>query len=247
MTGAEHKQTAIEPRKPLWVRVLPLLLVVAAFAAVFIFGLDEFLSFEMLKNHRKTVMEWYVDNHFVAIISMILIYALVVALSIPGAVWLSLGAGFLMGTVVSTIVVVFAATLGALGIFLIARYTLADFFHEKAGATMRKMEQGFQENALSYLLVLRLVPLFPFWLVNLVPALLGVPTRTFVIGTFLGIIPGTAVFCSIGNGLGAVFDRGDMPDLDIIFSMEVFGPLLGLACLSLLPVVYKKMKKQKDG
>ena len=80
MTGAEHKQTAIEPRKPLWVRVLPLLLVVAAFAAVFIFGLDEFLSFEMLKNHRKTVMEWYVDNHFVAIISMILIYALVVAL-----------------------------------------------------------------------------------------------------------------------------------------------------------------------
>jgi uncharacterized membrane protein YdjX (TVP38/TMEM64 family) len=93
-------------------------------------------------------------------------------------------------------------------------------------------------------LVPRLVPLFPFWLVNLVPALLGVPARNFVIGTFFGIIPGTAVFCSIGNGLGAVIDRGEMPDLNTVFQPEIIGPLLALAVLSLIPVVYKKMRKQ---
>jgi len=246
MTGADTTPTERDTAKPLWVRLLPLLIVAGALASVFYFGMDDYLSFETLKNHRMTAMDWYDDYHLIAIVSFILVYALVVALSVPGAVWLSLTAGFMMGTVVATIVVVFAATLGALGIFLIARYALADFFHDKAGATIRKMEEGFQEDALSYLLVLRLVPLVPFWLVNLVPALMGVPARTFVIGTFFGIIPGTAVFSSIGSGLGAVFDRGEMPDLNIIFRPEVFGPLLGLSLLSLLPVVYKKMKKQKN-
>lgn len=247
MTAAEHPQNRRQTRKPPWTRVLPLVLVAAAFASVFFFGLDDYLNFEMLRDNRKTALGWYQNNQILAAVSFVLVYALLVALSVPGAVWLSLAAGFMMGTVVSTILVVFAATLGALGIFLIARYALAGFFHEKTGAAGRKMERGFQENALSYLLVLRLVPLFPFWMVNLVPALLGVPARTFVIGTFFGIIPGTVVFCSIGSGLGAVFDRGEMPDLNIVFQPEIFGPLLGLALLSLVPVVYKKVRKQKDG
>jgi len=243
MTGSEDPQDREQVKKPLLRRLAPLLAVVAAIIAVFALGLDDYLSFEMLKNNRETALEWYGRNRVLAVVSFICVYALVVGLSVPGAVWLSLGAGFLFGTVLATITVVFAATLGALGIFLIARYALADFFHEKAGAAGRKMEAGFRENALSYLLVLRLVPLFPFWLVNLVPALLGITTRTFLIGTFFGIIPGTAVFCSIGNGLGAVFDRGETPDPNIIFQPEIFGPLLGLSALSLLPVIYKKMKK----
>ncbi len=247
MTASEHLHNQRRTRTPPWTRVLPLLLVAAAFASVFIFGLDDYLSFEILRDNRKAALGWYRNNQILAAVYFVLGYALVVALSVPGAVWLSLAAGFMMGTVVASILVVFAATLGALGIFLIARYALADFFHQKAGAAGRKMEQGFQENALSYLLVLRLVPLFPFWLVNLVPALLGVPARTFVLGTFFGIIPGTVVFCSIGSGLGAVFDRGEMPDLNIVFQPEIIGPLLGLALLSLVPVVYKKLKKQKDG
>jgi len=107
------------------------------------------------------------------------------------------------------------------------------------------MERGFQENALSYLLVLRLVPIFPFWVVNLVPALLGVPARTFVIGTFFGIIPGTAVYSSVGNGLGAVFDSGGRPDLGIIFEPQVFAPLVALAALSLVPVIYKRVKARQ--
>ena len=243
MTGSEHPEDGEKMKKPLLLRLAPLGVVCAAIAAVFIFGLDDYLSFEILKNNRQTALEWYGQNRVMASVSFVAFYAMVVALSVPGAVWLSLAAGFIFGTARATVVVVFSATLGALGIFFIAKYALADFFHEKAGKAGRKMEKGFRENALSYLLVLRLVPLFPFWLVNLVPALLGVPTRTFVIGTFFGIIPGTVVFCSIGNGLGAVFDRGEMPDLKIIFQPEIFGPLLGLAVLSLIPVIYKRMKK----
>lgn len=244
MTATVNEEPGDQSNKALWKRLWPLVLVVSALAGVFILDLDDYLSFEMLKNNRETALDWYGHNRILAVAGFVVLYALVVALSVPGAAWLSLAAGFLMGTVAATVMVVFAATLGALGIFLIARYALADFFHEKAGAAGRKMEAGFQENALSYLLVLRLVPLFPFWLVNLAPALLGVPARTFVIGTFFGIIPGTAVFCSMGNGLGAVFDQGGMPDLNIIFQPEIFGPLLGLAVLSLLPIVFKKMKKQ---
>jgi uncharacterized membrane protein YdjX (TVP38/TMEM64 family) len=109
------------------------------------------------------------------------------------------------------------------------------------------MEAGFRENALSYLLVLRLVPLFPFWLVNLVPAFLGVNLRTYVIGTFFGIIPGTFVFASIGNGLGSVLDQGKTPDLGIIFRVDILAPLIGLAVLALIPVGYKWYQARKSG
>ena len=106
------------------------------------------------------------------------------------------------------------------------------------------MEDGFRDNALSYMLFLRLVPLFPFWLVNLVPAFLGVPLGTYVLGTFLGIIPGTVVYCLVGNGLGAVFDRGGEPDLSLIFEPQILAPIVGLAVLSLIPIVYKKVKRR---
>jgi len=231
-----------EKPTPLWARLLPLIVIGAGIAAFFIFGLDQYLSFESLRDHRQHLLDWYEQNQMMAVVSFIGIYILVVAFSVPGASWMSLGAGFLFGTVQATLYVVFAATIGALAVFLVARYALADFLHKKTGEMTRKMEDGFKENALSYLLVLRLVPLFPFWLVNLVPAFLGVPARTFVIGTFFGIIPGTAVFCSVGNGLGAVFEAGGTPDLGIIFEPQILGPILGLAVLSLIPIVYKKMK-----
>ena len=110
------------------------------------------------------------------------------------------------------------------------------------GTAARRMEAGFKANALSYLLFLRLVPVFPFWLVNLVPAFLGVPLRTYAIGTLIGIVPGSAVYCSVGNGLGAVFDAGGRPDLGIIFKPEILGPIIGLAVLSLVPIIYKRLK-----
>ncbi len=226
-------------------RLAPLAVVITGIVGFFALGYDEYLSFEMLSAHHHDLMVWTEDNRLLAVVSFMVVYALVVAFSLPGAVWMTLAGGFLFGTVETVIYVVFAATAGATVIFLIARYAFADFFHAKAGDAVHRMEEGFQENALSYLLVLRLVPLFPFWLVNLVPAILGVPTRTYVIGTFLGIIPGTAVYSSVGNGLGMVFEKGGMPDLNIIFEPQVLGPIIGLAVLSLIPIVYKKYKTAK--
>ena len=107
------------------------------------------------------------------------------------------------------------------------------------------MEEGFRRDALSYLLVLRLIPIFPFWLVNIVPAFLGVPLRTYVLGTFVGIIPGSFVYASVGNGLGAVFDAGGTPDLGIIFAPAILLPIVGLAVLALLPIVYRRFKARK--
>jgi uncharacterized membrane protein YdjX (TVP38/TMEM64 family) len=179
-------------------------------------------------------------------LTFVAIYVLVVAFSLPGAVWMTIGGGFVFGAASAAVYVIVAATLGASAIFLVARYALGDVLRAKAGPAMRRMEAGFRENALSYLLVLRLVPLFPFWLVNLVPAFLGVPLRTFVIGTFVGIIPGSVVYCLVGNGLGAVFDAGETPDLGIIFEPEILAPIVGLAVLSVVPVVYKRLRRTKS-
>ena len=137
---------------------------------------------------------------------------------------------------------VVAATVGATVVFLIARSMIGNILRAKAEPALRKMERGFQENALSYLLVLRLIPLFPFWLVNLVPALLGVSLRTYVIGTFLGIIPGVLVFAFAGAGLGSVFDTTESFSLASFLTPEVITALAGLSVLSLAPVVYKKLR-----
>jgi uncharacterized membrane protein YdjX (TVP38/TMEM64 family) len=127
-------------------------------------------------------------------------------------------------------------------VFIAARYALGDYLRNKAGPTVRKLEGGFRKNALSYLLFLRLTPVVPFWLVNLVPAFLGVRLSTFIIGTFFGIIPLTAVFASVGNGLGAVIDAGRKPDLSIVFDPAIVGPIFGLAMIALLPAAYKSIK-----
>ena len=130
-----------------------------------------------------------------------LIYATAIALSIPGGAILTMTGGFLFGVAAATLYAVIAATLGATVVFLIAKTALGDTLREKAGPAMRRMEAGFRENALNYLLFLRLIPVFPFWLVNLVSAFLGVPLRTYVVATAVGIIPGTLVYASVGNGL----------------------------------------------
>ncbi len=226
-------------------RLVPIALIVAGLAAFFLLGGNKYLSFSMLSEHRETIMTWYTDNKILSIGLFWVVYAVAVAFSLPGAVWLTLVGGFIFGTWGSLIIVVTAATVGSVFIFLAARYACADFFHAKAGPMAHRMEEGFRENALSYLLFLRLVPVFPFWLVNLVPAVLGVPLKTYFIGTLIGIIPGSFVFCSVGNGLGALLEKGEMPDLGIIFEPPVLVPMIGLAVLSLIPIIHKKIKARK--
>ncbi|MEQ8355735.1 MAG: VTT domain-containing protein [Kiloniellaceae bacterium] len=175
-----------------------------------------------------------------------LLYAAATALSLPGGLVLTVAGGFLFGVALGTAYVVVAATLGATAVFLIARSALGDLFRAKAGPFAQRMEEGFRENALSYMLMLRLIPLFPFFVVNLAPAFLGVPLRTYVAGTFFGIIPGTLVFILAGAGLGSVFDQGGGLTLEKVLTPQIITGLVGLSLLSLLPVVYKRMRARRE-
>lgn len=223
-------------------RLIPLLVLVAGLVAFFALGLHRYISFEVLRDNREALLNWVQQNGLLAALVYMAIYAVAVAFSLPGGLVLSITGGFLFGTIFGSLYIVIGATVGATALFIIAKSALGDFLRAKAGPWLQKMEEGFRENALSYLLVLRLVPLFPFFVVNLVPAFLGVPLTTYVIGTFFGIIPGVFVFASVGAGLGSIFDKGESFSAAGILTPQIMIALIGLAVLALIPVVYKKMK-----
>jgi uncharacterized membrane protein YdjX (TVP38/TMEM64 family) len=226
-------------------RLAPLAILLAAIVAFFALGLHHYLSFETLRQHREQLLALVGQHPVLAPLAFMAAYAAVIALSVPGGAILTIAGGFLFGLLPATLYVVVGATIGATLVFLIARSALGDALRARAGPRIRRMEQGFRADALSYLLVLRLIPIFPFWLVNIVPAFLGVGLRTYVLGTFIGIIPGSFVYASVGNGLGAVFEAGQTPDLGIIFQPAILLPIVGLAVLALLPVAYRKYKARR--
>ena len=228
-------------------RFLPLIAVAAAVAAAFAFGVGDYLSFEALRDNRDVLMALVKDHALLAVLGFVALYAVSTALSLPGGAILSIAGGFLFGSIFGTAWIVIGATLGAVGIFLAARTALGDALKAKAGPWLKKMEAGFQDNAFSYLLVLRLVPIFPFFVVNLVPAFLGVGLRTFSIATVLGIIPGAFVFASVGAGLGSVFEQGETFSPSAALTPEVITALVGLAILALVPVGYEKLKARRAG
>ncbi len=228
-------------------RWLPLIVLLLLLTMAIYFRWYQYFSFSSLKDHRQLLLSWSEQHFLWLVVGFIMLYTIAVACSIPGATFLTLTAGFLFGPLLGTTLTVFSATLGAFLVFLAVELALRDWFMKKTSRWIKGMEQGFKDNAFSYLLVLRLVPLFPFWLVNIVPALLGVSKRTFVFATFIGIIPGSFVYVLVGNGLGHIFDANQTPNLRIIFDAKVLLPLLGLALLSLLPVVYKFVKRKKNG
>jgi uncharacterized membrane protein YdjX (TVP38/TMEM64 family) len=229
-------------------RILILIVFIAAIALVFLTGVKDYLTLDALSDNRARLLEFVAANAVQAVVIYMAVYIAAVALSVPGAIWLTIAGGFIFGPIAATLYIVVAATIGATIIFLIARYVLGDMLRAKAGPALQKMEAGFQANALSYLLVLRLVPLFPFFLVNLVPAFLGVPLRTFIIGTFIGIIPGTFVYATVGAGLGDALDAGATVDPGAVLRQPtVIGALVGLALLALVPVIYRRMKSRAAG
>ena len=219
-------------------RLLPLAVLVA-------FDLHHFLGFEALKENRKWLL-LQVDQHaVVTALAFLGIYTLVVAFSVPGASFMTIAGGFLFGQTLATAYVLVGASVGASIVFLAAKTALGNVLHERAGPWMQKMEAGFQENAFNYLLVLRLIPLFPFFVVNLVPAILGMRLAPYFLATAIGIVPGTFVYATVGAGLGSIFDSGDAFTTKGILTPEIVTALIGMAVLSLLPVIYKKIKASK--
>ena len=227
-------------------RVVPLVLLAVGLPAFFVFDLNQYVSLDALKTHRETLQSWVVNYGVLTAAIFVLVYALAVAFSVPGAVFITIAGGFMFGPYLGTVYVVVGATIGAVGVFLAAKYALGDVLRARAGPAIKRMEAGFRENEMSYLLILRLVPLFPFWLVNLVPAFLGVSLRTYTIGTLLGIIPGAFVYALVGDGAGAVLDAGGDLNLGIIFEPRFLAPIIGLAVLACIPIVYKKIRGRKD-
>jgi uncharacterized membrane protein YdjX (TVP38/TMEM64 family) len=226
-------------------RLWPLGALTLAIVVVFALDLDSYLTFEALRTHRATLSAFVADHVVLAALVFFVVYTLAITLSVPGGAVLTITGGFMFGSLLASALVVVAATLGATLLFLIAKTALGDPLRARAGPFLKRMEAGFQEDALNYLLVLRLIPLFPFWIVNLVPAFLGVPLGTYVLGTFVGIIPGSFVFASVGAGIGSVLDSGEEFSPASVLTPQILIALIGLAVLALLPVVYKRLKARR--
>jgi len=241
-------QTDSDPaRKHPVLRHVPLALIILV-AAVGAFTLRDYLSFDTLRENREALLA-YRDAHFALMaLGFIVIYFVIVAFSLPGAAVASVTGGFLFGIIWGTAFNVVAASLGAVAIFQAARMGLGKSLAARMDAsdgTLKRIKDGLNENEISVLFLLRLVPAVPFFVANLLPALVGVKFRNFVITTVLGIIPGAIVFTWIGVGLGEVFDRGDSPDLSLLWEPQIIGPLLGLSALAALPIVIKAVRGKK--
>jgi uncharacterized membrane protein YdjX (TVP38/TMEM64 family) len=228
--------------RAIWSRWLPLALVAAAIAAALLFRVDSFLTLDTLAANREWLLAEVEHLGALAPLVFVVVYAVVTALSIPAASVLSIAGGFLFGPVLGAAYIVVGATLGATCIFVIARSALGDILKAHAGPFLHRLEAGFRRNAFSYLLLLRLVPLFPFWLVNLVPAFLGVSLGTFLAATSLGIIPASIVYAGLGDAVGAVVeDKGDIAAK--FLEPRVLLPVIGLSLLALIPILYKHFRR----
>lgn len=227
---------------------LPLIAILLV-AAIGAFTLRDYLTFETLRDNREALLAFRDANYLGTVLVFIAIYVAIVAFSLPGASIATLTGGFLFATFPGALFNVTAATIGAILIFLAARWGLGERLAarmESGDGAVKKIKDGIDENQWSMLFLIRLVPAVPFFVANLVPALVGVPLNRYAISTFLGIMPGTIVFTSVGAGLGEVFARGESPDLGIIFEPHILLPILGLAALSALPIVIKAIRGKKD-
>ena len=214
----------------------------ALIAGFFAFDLDALISYQGLAENEAALKRAVADNRLVTILAYMAIYITAVAFSLPGALWLSLAGGLMFGTWAGGLIIIFAATIGASGLFVAARYVVGDALRARAGPALQKFEAAFNRDAWSYMLILRLLPIFPFFIVNLGAALVGVRFPIFLLTTFFGIMPGTFVFASIGNGISVLLQSGQQPDLSVMTDPQILGPLIALALLSLAPIIWRRVK-----
>jgi len=242
----QHSDEA-QPQKNLLRRNLPLI-VIAVVAAIGAFTLRDVLTFDTLRDNREALLAFRDANYLVTALGFMAVYILIVAFSLPGATLATLTGGFLFGTWVGSALNVTSATIGAIAIFLAAKMGLGARMEARMDTgtgTIRRIKDGIDENQWSMLFLIRLVPAVPFFVANILPALVGVTLFRFAVSTFFGIIPGGVVYTSVGAGLGDVFARGETPDLGIILEPYILGPILGLCALALLPVVIKAIRGKK--
>lgn len=235
------------PRNPILSK-LPLIAIVVV-AIIGAFTLKDYLSFDALRDNREALIAFHDSNYLLTVLAFVGIYIVIVAFSLPGATIATLTGGFLFATFPGFLFNVIAATIGATLIFQAARMGFGDKLGaklENSDGAVKKIKDGIDENQWSMLFLIRLVPAVPFFVANLVPSFLEVPLHRFVISTFLGIIPGSIVYTSVGAGLGEVFARGETPNLGIIFEPHILFPILGLCVLAVLPIIIKAVMAKKE-
>ncbi|MFN0265230.1 TVP38/TMEM64 family protein [Tepidamorphus sp. 3E244] len=251
-------ETPTETRKkgPLR-RFAPVIVIVALMIAAWATGLHEYLSLNALARNREALDNFVHENIALSVLAFSAIYILAVVLSLPGATILTLAGGLLFGWFWGGTIAVLAATTGALGVFLVARTALGEVLLRKTGPWLDKLAKGFREDAFSYMLFLRLAPVFPFWLVNLAPAALGVPTMTYFLATLVGIIPGTFTYAVVGAGLGSVIEaqaagceNAETCSFDLSLSSLLTGEIIAafvlLAALALVPPIARRFLRRGD-
>lgn len=221
-------------------RFIPLLIIVVLMALFYALGVNDYFSWEVFKEHRASIKRFVNSYPVTSPLIYSAIYALIAALSIPVAFLLSMIGGFLFPQPLSTFCVVVGATCGASILFLVAKTALHDFLKKKFATLIDKMRSGFQRNAISYMLLLRVLPIFPFWLVNIAPVFFKVTFTTFVWTTFVGIIPGAFVYTQAGRGIDAIFEgEGSISFWDLLNREMVIG-LIGIIILAIIPMVVKR-------
>ena len=225
--------------------VLPAILALGL-GIFFLSGAYELVTWQAVGVHYANLSGFVEAHLWLSYLIFMLGYTVVVAFSLPIALPLTLTGGALLGWP-AVILVICGATAGAGVVFIAARSFFADLLGARAGPFMTKLEAGFSRNSFSYMLSLRLIPAAPFWVVNIVPALTSMPLGTFLLATFIGVTPGTAVFISVGRGFDNILAAGQIPDLAVLTSVPIIIPLVGLGVLALLPVVVRRLTDVHGG
>jgi uncharacterized membrane protein YdjX (TVP38/TMEM64 family) len=225
-------------------RFWPLALLVLAIITAWAAGLSQAIGWASLARNQALLVTWVASHPITAPLLYLLIYAVAVLLSLPESAVLTMAAGLLFGTLSGGILAVLGSSVGAIALFLAVRYHLTDAIARRRGRFLDSVRMGLRRDGFSYLLAVRLVPAFPFWLVNLAAALSGMRLVPYAAATVLGVIPATFVYASIGTGLGDVLSTGARPDLTVIFAPHILGPLIGLAALAVLPILWRYWKRR---
>lgn len=239
MTDTVEKKSS-----PIWVKLWPVYLIAAVMIGAWQMGLFQYLSLDTLREQQEVLQAFVANNLALAVAIFIAVYAAATLFMVPGALWITIAGGFLFGLVGGSLATIAGATLGASMLFFAAKTSIGSALRDRAGPFMAKMEAGFNENPFSYMFALRLLPVVPFPVANIAPALLGAKYREYAITTALGIVPGVIAYTWVGSGLGATFAAGEDPNLASV-AKNMLPALAALGVVALIPVIYKKITGRK--
>lgn len=204
-------------------------------------GIYSYISLDTLKEHQNFLKTFVKENFVIASLLYSLIYFAIVSLSVPAATIMTLVGGFLFGQAVATICVVLSASFGACVVFLSAKFASRNSIKKRYGSWVEKMKDGFEKNAFLYMLTLRLMPIFPFVIINIVSGILQIRLKTFFFSTLIGIIPGTYIYVSVGVAMRTLLNEDNFTP-ESLLSPEIFIALFGLGMLAFLPIIYRKLR-----